>query len=141
MKLAIASDHAGFELKEKLKKALAKAGHLAVDFGTFSAESCDYPDFAKAAARAVSQKKYSRAVLVCGTGQGMAMAANKFKGVRAAVCESLFCARMSRAHNDSNILCLGSRVLDSKKALRILKEWLKTGFEGGRHLRRVKKIG
>jgi len=141
MKIAVASDHAGFELKEKLKKALAKAGHLAADFGAFSADSCDYPDFAKAAARAVSQKKYSRAVLVCGTGQGMAMAANKFKGVRAAVCESLSCARMSRAHNDSNILCLGSRVLDGKKALRILKEWLKTGFEGGRHLRRVKKIG
>ncbi|MEK7377005.1 MAG: ribose 5-phosphate isomerase B [Candidatus Margulisiibacteriota bacterium] len=140
MKIAIASDHAGFALKEKVKKFLANKKIQAKDLGTFSERPVDYPDYAKLAAKSVSLKKISGAVLICGTGQGMAMAANKFKGVRAAACESIYCAKMSRAHNDSNILCLGARILSFSKAMKITAVWLDTKFDGGRHLRRVRKI-
>lgn len=140
MIIAIASDHAGFELKEKVKKYLAKRGIKAKDFGAFSEEAVDYPDYAKTAAKSVLSKKTPKAILICGTGQGMAMTANKFKGIRAVACESAFCVKMSRAHNDSNILCLGARILSASKALSLVKIWLDTRFEGGRHLRRVRKI-
>ena len=140
MKIAIASDHAGFALKEKIKKSLSKYKLQVKDFGTFSEGSVDYPDYAKLAAKSVQSKRQDKAVLICGTGQGMAMTANKFKGIRAVACESLYCARMSRAHNDSNVLCLGARVTSSQKALAMVKIWLATKFEGGRHLRRVRKI-
>lgn len=140
MKIAIASDHAGFALKEKVKKYLEKNKIQVKDFGTFSDESVDYPDYAKLASKSVLSKKQDKAILICGTGQGMAMTANKYKGIRAVACESIYCAKMSRAHNDSNVLCLGARILSSSKALSIIKVWLGTKFEGGRHLRRVRKI-
>ena len=140
MIIAIASDHTGFALKEKVKKYLAKNKLETKDFGTFSQESVDYPDYAKLVAKSVSSKRFAKAILICGTGQGMAMTANRFKGIRAAVCESVYCAKMSREHNDSNILCLGARVISSSNALSIVKTWLSAGFEGGRHLRRVRKI-
>lgn len=141
MKIALASDHAGFLLKGKIKSFLRKKGHVITDTGCFSEERCDYPDFAKKAARLVANKKTQRAVLVCGSGLGMSMAANKIKGIRAAACESLYTAKMSRAHNDSNVLCLGSRILDFTKAKKIISAWLDTSFEGGRHAGRVRKIG
>jgi ribose 5-phosphate isomerase B len=140
MKIAIASDHAGFTLKEKIVKYLSKKKMLVTDFGAFSAEPVDYPDFARLAAKSVSLNKIPKAILICGTGQGMAMAANKFKGVRAAACETLFCAKMVRAHNDSNILTLGARIVPFSKAKKIIDVWLNTKFDGGRHLKRVRKI-
>ena len=140
MKIAIASDHAGFALKEKVKKYLANNKVQAKDFGTFSEESVDYPDYAKLASKSILSKRTDKAILICGTGQGMAMTANKFKGIRAVACESIYCAKMSRAHNDSNVLCLGARITSPQKALSIVKVWLAAKFEGGRHLRRVRKI-
>lgn len=140
MRIAIGSDHAGFALKEMLKKELAAGGHPVVDVGTSSEASCDYPDFAAAVARSVARKECERGILVCGTGIGMSMAANRTAGVRAAVCHGEYAAEMSRRHNDANVLCLGSRILTADLARRIVNLWLATPFEGGRHEGRVRKI-
>jgi ribose 5-phosphate isomerase B len=141
MKIAVGSDHAGFKLKEETKDHLEKRGIGFKDFGAFSGESVDYPDIGKKVAKAVASKKYKFGILVCGTGLGMAMVANKAAGIRAAVCHNVYTAVMSRAHNDANILSLGGRVLKRAAAMKIVDAFLKTPFEGGRHLRRVRKIG
>ena len=140
MKIAIAADHAGFILKEKLRQRLAQDGHQVVDFGTNSGESCDYPDFAQPAARDVAQGRSDRAILVCSTGIGMAMAANKITGVRAAPAQSEDEVRMTREHNDANVLTLGAKYLDEQHALDLIHTFLTTEFTGGRHARRVAKI-
>lgn len=141
MRITIASDHAGYKLKEGIKKYLINKHFKVLDLGTFSEESVDYPGYAKKAAKVVASGEAEKAILVCGSGVGMSMAANKIRNIRAASCESLYTAKMSRMHNDSNVLCLGSRILSKAKALNIVEIWLRTDFEGGRHLRRVKKIG
>jgi RpiB/LacA/LacB family sugar-phosphate isomerase len=138
--LLIASDHAGFELKEKLKRALDGMGLAYRDLGTSSTDPVDYPDQAHALAEAVSRGEAERGLLVCGSGQGMAMAANRHRGVRAALASDEETARLSREHNDANVLTLGGRTTDLAKAERILKVWLETPFAGGRHARRVAKI-
>ena len=138
--LALASDHAGFELKERLKKALDRMGVAYEDKGPDSADPVDYPDYARKVAQAVSRGETDRGILVCGSGQGMAMAANRYKGVRAALPFDEETARLSREHNDANVLALGGRVLDPERAERILEVWLETPFAGGRHERRVRKI-
>jgi ribose 5-phosphate isomerase B len=138
--LLLASDHAGFELKERLKAFLEDRGILANDLGTGSADSVDYPDYARRVAEAVSRGEAERGVLVCGTGQGMAMAANRYPHVRAAVPCSEETARLAREHNDANVLALGGRTLDHDLAERILVVWLETPFAGGRHGRRLEKL-
>jgi ribose 5-phosphate isomerase B len=140
MKIALAADHAGFALKEKLRQRLAADGHEVLDFGTTSADSCDYPDFAQPVAREVSRGRVDRGVLVCSTGIGMAMAANKVAGVRAAPGISEDEVRLTREHNDANVLTLGARYLDEEQAAALLRLFLETGFAGGRHARRVAKI-
>lgn len=140
MKYAIACDHAGLGLKREVAQALAELGHAVEDLGTNDAKSVDYPDFAAAVARALQEGRAERGVLVCGTGVGMAIAANKFRGVRAALCTDEFTARMSRAHNDANVLCLGERVIGAGAARAIAAAFASTGFEGGRHERRLAKI-
>ena len=138
--VVIASDHAGFHLKEQLKSALEELGFDYEDLGTKDESSCDYPDFAHAVATGVAQGRYGFGVLVCGTGIGMSCAANRHRGVRAALCTESYAARMAREHNDANVLCLGSRVVGAGVAGDILKTFLQTRFEGGRHGRRVAKI-
>ena len=140
MKIAIGADHAGLPLKRELVEALQSLGHEVKDFGTHSGDSVDYPDFASEVARAVGKPEVDRGVLVCGTGIGMSIVANKYPGVRAAVCTTEFEARMARAHNDANVLCLGQRVVGGGLARAILEMFLGTGFEGGRHEKRVQKI-
>ncbi len=141
MKIAIGADHAGFALKEKLRERLADQGHQVIDFGTSSAESCDYPDFAQPVAREVAEHRADRGILVCSTGIGMAMAANKLAGVRAAPAQSEDEVRLTREHNDANVLTLGARYLDEQRASGLIDIFLKTEFAGGRHARRVAKIG
>jgi ribose 5-phosphate isomerase B len=138
--IALGADHAGFALKEELKLWLTARDHEVLDFGTHSAEVVDYPDFAMVVAEAVTRGTATRGVLVCGTGIGMAIAANKIPGVRAAPCGDAEAARMSREHNDANILALGGRVLVPESAFSIVEVWLKTDFAGGRHTRRVEKL-
>jgi len=138
--VALGADHAGFPLKEDLKTWLIGRGYDVVDLGTQSAESVDYPDFAVGVGSAVTAGKADRGILVCGTGIGMAMAANKLPGVRAATCSDAFTARMSREHNDANVLALGARITSREAAIEILELWLDTDFAGGRHARRVDKI-
>jgi ribose 5-phosphate isomerase B len=138
--VALGADHAGFPLKEDLKTWLIARGYDVVDLGTQSAESVDYPDFAVGVGSAITAGKADRGVLVCGTGIGMAMAANKVPGVRAAACTDAFSARMSREHNDANILALGARITARDAAIEILEIWLGAEFAGGRHARRVEKI-
>ena len=140
MTVAVACDHAGLELKGVILGALADAGHEVLDLGTHGPESVDYPYYACLAGNAVRSGRADRAILVCGTGQGMAMAANAMPGIRCAICADPFSARMTRAHNDANILALGSRVVGMGLALEILAAWMGTDFEGGRHARRVDKI-
>ena len=140
MKVAIGADHAGFEIKEKIKSFLVKEGHEVIDLGTNSAESVDYPDFADKVAKSVASGKAKFGALFCGTGIGMSMAANKIKGVRAAVCHNEYVAEMSRKHNDANVFCAGARVLGGEAIEKLLKLWLATQFEGGRHEGRVSKI-
>lgn len=140
MKIAVGADHAGFEVKERIARRLADLGHEILDCGTTSAESVDYPDHAAAVARKVAAGECERGILVCGTGIGVAMAAGKVKGVRAATVHDRFTARMSREHNDSNVLCLGGRVLEPRHAVEIAEFWLTVPFGGGRHERRVRKI-
>ncbi len=140
MRIWIGADHAGFELKEQVKTLLEQRQHQVTDMGTCSGESVDYPDYAAAVARAVSSGEADRGVLVCGTGIGMSIAANKFANVRAALCHDVETARLSRQHNDANVLAIGSRVLDPDLALAIVQEWLNTIFEEGRHSRRLQII-
>ena len=140
IKIAIGSDHGGFEYKASIIKALQVKGYDVVDMGTYSPESCDYPIIAKKVARAVAKGDFEKGILVCGSGIGMSMAANKVKGIRAAVCGDTFSARATRAHNNANILCLGQRVVGEGLALDIVDIWLTTKFEGGRHERRVNMI-
>lgn len=140
MVIALGADHAGWELKEALKAWLIETGHQILDFGTHSTESVDYPDYALQVAESVASGKAERGVLVCGTGIGMAMSANKVPGVRAALCSDPFTARMSREHNDANVLTLGGRLMDGELGLEILQMWLATAFAGGRHERRIGKI-
>jgi len=138
--IGIGADHAGYALKEKLKAWLAADGHRVIDHGTHSTESVDYPDYAVAVAEAVSSGRVERGVLVCGSGIGMAMAANKVAGVRAAVAGDPGVARLSRQHNDTNVLALGARLTAPLHALEVVQAWLATPFEGGRHARRVDKL-
>jgi ribose 5-phosphate isomerase B len=140
MKLGIGADHAGFSMKEDLKSFLESRGHELVDVGTFNEESVDYPDMARRVAELVRDGEVERGILICGTGVGMAMAANKVSGVRAASCSDLLSARLSRAHNDANVLTLGARITAPYYAREILEAWLTTPFEGGRHERRVDMI-
>ena len=135
--IAIASDHAGFALKEKIKKHLEELKFEICDFGTENEESCDYPVFAKKACEAVVSGKCDRAILVCGTGIGMSMAANKVKGIRAAVCTETFAAKYTRLHNDANVLCMGARVIGEGVAIEITDTFITTEFEGGKHKRRI----
>ena len=140
MEISIGCDHAGFDLKEKVKRLLEETSHEVSDEGAFSEESVDYPDFAARVAWAVSEGTVEKGILICGTGIGMSIVANKFEGVRAALCHNLETAQMSRLHIDSNVLALGSRVLEPEVALNIVREWLQTDFDGGRHQRRLDKI-
>jgi len=140
MIIPIASDHAGFPAKEKVKKALESLGHIPVDYGTHSEDSVDYPDYAKMVAKAVAEKEYERGILVCGSGQGMCMSANKFDGVRAALAWNPEIAALSSQHNNANVLCLPGRFITDNDLKDIVKAWFESEFEGGRHLRRVDKI-
>ncbi len=140
MKVAIGSDHAGYHLKEKIKEFLISKGYQVIDFGTDSEDSTHYPIFARDVALAVQRGEADRGILVCGTGIGMSITANKFKGIRAALCLNEYMARMSRLHNDANVLCLGDRVLGEELALSIVEVWLETPFEGGRHQKRIELI-
>ena len=140
MKIALGADHAGFELKEKIKAFLTEEGHEVLDLGCFSKESVDYPVYGVKVARALLKGEAERGVLVCGTGLGMSMVANRFPGIRAALCHEPFTARMSRLHNDANILVLGGRVIGDVLALEMVKVFLETPFEGGRHQRRINQI-
>jgi ribose 5-phosphate isomerase B len=139
-KVCIASDHAGYNLKEDIKDFLINKNISITDLGPKNDNSVDYPDYAKKASERVKLKRSDVGILVCGSGTGMAMSANKFKGVRAAVCFSLKSTRLSRQHNDANIICLGSRLIKKKIALKLITIFLKTKFDGGRHLKRLKKI-
>jgi ribose 5-phosphate isomerase B len=139
-KIAIAADHAGFEEKEKIKSTLAELGVEVVDLGTTTTDSVDYPDYASKVGHAVATGEADQGLLVCGSGTGMAIAANKVRGVRAAVAWSPDIARLAREHNDANVLSLPARFLDTGQARDIIKAWLDADFEGGRHGRRVEKI-
>jgi ribose 5-phosphate isomerase B len=143
--IALGSDHAGFGLKERLKPILAEFGYRVEDLGTYSEESCDYPDQALAVAEAVSSGRADKGVLVCGSGAGMAIAANKVPGVRAVTCNEPYTAEYCRLHNDANVIAMGSRIIDLEDARNILGIFLETGFDGGgesgaRHSRRLEKI-
>jgi ribose 5-phosphate isomerase B len=140
MRIAIGADHAGFELKELIKHTLDDLRLIYRDFGTQSDEAVDYPDFAVRVARAVASGEFARGILICGTGIGMAMVANKIAGIRAAPAMDVETARLSREHNNANILALGARVTPPDRALDIVRTFLKTDFEGGRHERRLSKI-
>lgn len=140
MKIAIGSDHAGFGLKEEVIKILQELKIEYVDCGPEGTSSVDYPDFGQKVSELVSSGKIERGILICGTGLGMSMVANKFPNVRAALCNDLFCARMSRLHNDANILVMGGRIIGRDLAAEIVKIWINTPFEGSRHLRRLDKI-
>jgi len=139
--VAVGADHAGFHLKEALKGWLIDHGYQVADYGTHTAEPVDYPDYAAEVAEAVADGKVERGVLVCGTGIGMAIAANKVPGVRAALCSDLYTARMSREHNDANVLALGGRLMGPEMAVDILRMWIETDFGNDRHRRRLHKIG
>jgi ribose 5-phosphate isomerase B len=140
MRVALGSDHRGFACKAKLMNFIRGLGHEVSDAGSFSEENSDYPDFAFAVAEGVGAGRVDRGILICGTGIGMAIAANKVPGVRAAPCPDLVTAEMSRRHNDANVLCLSSDLQGEEMMERIVRLWLETEFEGGRHARRVDKI-
>lgn len=140
MKIIIGSDHRGFEAKEQIKVIIAQLGHECIDIGTDSNDPVDYPDKAYLAAKAVSENKAERAILACGTGIGMCIAANKVKGIRAALCHDELSAQVSRHHNDANVLCLSGDLIGEVLLRKIVEVWLSTEFSGGRHQRRVNKI-
>ena len=141
MKIIIGSDHAGFDLKEKYKNLLSgELGYEVTDVGAYSADSIDYPDIAQKVAGAISSGEFEKGVLICGSGIGMSIAANRFKGINAALCHNILTAELCRKHNNANILVVGARITGDVLALEILKAYLKTDFEGGRHKMRVDKI-
>lgn len=137
---AIGSDHGGYALKQAVMKHLTERGIEYRDFGTYSTESCDYPDFGEAAARAVASGECERGIVICGTGIGISLAANKVRGIRCALCGDCYSAQMSREHNDANMLALGARVVGEGLALKIVDAFLDASFQGGRHERRVAKL-
>ncbi|MEN8189229.1 MAG: ribose 5-phosphate isomerase B [Thermodesulfobacteriota bacterium] len=137
MKIAIGSDHGGFELKEAVRVLLADLGHEAVDCGCFSNKSVDYPDFARIVCEQVGADEAEGGILICGTGIGMSMAANRYSGIRAALCHEQFTARMSREHNNANVLCMGARVIGPSIAEEIVRTWVSCQFSGGRHQDRI----
>ena len=141
MKIAIGSDHGGYELKEKIKVFLEQKGYEFEDFGCYSEDSVDYPEYARKVAQNVVDSTFDKGILVCGTGIGISIAANKVKGVRCSLVHDLESAKLTRQHNDANILAMGGRIVDHDLALEITETWLTTEFEGGRHLRRINKIG
>jgi len=141
MKIAIGSDHRGYEIKEQVKAIAAELGHESIDCGTNDNNPMDYPDTAYLAAMAVSKGQADRAILICATGIGMSMAANKINGIRAALCHDELSAQVSRDHNDSNVLCLSGDQISEVLLRKMVEVWLNTEFSGGRHLRRVRKIG
>ncbi|MDF2676235.1 MAG: rpiB [Bacillota bacterium] len=140
MKVVIACDHGGFELKEIVKKHLIASGHFVNDIGTYNIESVDYPDYGKKAAEMVAKGEVEKGIVICGTGIGISLAANKVSGIRCALCTNEYMAKMSRLHNDANMLSLGNRVIGTGIALEIVDVFLNTEFEGGRHANRVNKI-
>ncbi len=140
MKFYIATDHAGFAIKEEVKEIVSSLGHEIVDLGTNSPERVDYPDFAHKLSKKVLEDKGSFGILICGTGIGMSLAANKHKGIRAALCHDAYTAKMAREHNDANVLCFGQRVVGLGVIESIIKSWCESEFEGGRHAQRVQKI-
>lgn len=140
MRVAVGADHRGFEVRQQVIAVLQRLGHEVVDLGTFSAEAVDYPDVAAEVARQVVEGKVERGILICGTGVGMCIAANKFAGIRAAPCHDDITARMSRSHNDANVLCLSADMLGKRLIERMVEIWLDTPFESGRHARRLEKI-
>ena len=140
MKIAIGSDHAGFDYKERLKSWLETKGYEATDFGTYSAESADYADFAHPVSLAIEREEVALGILICGSANGVAITANKHQGIRAAICWTEELASLARRHNDANILCLPARFIEINLAEKILEEFLTTNFEGGRHSKRVGKI-
>lgn len=140
MKIALGTDHAGYRLKEAVKALLVSLGHEPVDFGTFSEEAVDYPKFVRPAAEAVARGECERGVVFGGSGNGEAMCANKVRGVRCALCWNEEVAKLSRQHNDANVLSLGERVIPQETALAIVRVWLTTEFEGGRHAQRIAQL-
>lgn len=140
MKIAVASDHRGFPVKSRILAQVAELGHEALDMGPLTTEIVDYPDYGSKASRAVSEGQVERAILICGSGIGMSIVANKFPGVRAALCHDELTAEMSRRHNDANVLCLSADLLGERLTSRMIEIWLETAFEGGRHARRIGKI-
>ncbi len=141
MNIALGCDHGGFGLKQEILAYLRQAGHTVNDQGCHSEDSVNYPDFAERVCAAIGNGQAERGILVCGTGIGMSMAANRHRHIRAALCQEPFSARMSREHNDANVLCLGGRVVGSALALDIVRVWLVADFSGGRHLRRITMMG
>lgn len=137
IKIAVGSDHGGLEYKEKILEFLKNKCYETIDEGTYSKESCDYPEFARKVANLVAEKKADKGILICGSGIGMSIAANKVKGIRAALCSETTSARLSREHNNSNILCLGQRLIGETMAFEIVETWLNTEFAGGRHQHRI----
>jgi ribose 5-phosphate isomerase B len=140
MKIAIGCDHAGLELKNEIIKVLSGLGIDCIDYGTNTPESVDYPDFGEKVSGAVSSGEIERGILICGTGIGMSIVANKFPGIRASLCNDLFTAQMSRRHNDANVLVIGGRIVGKDLAKEIVKTWVNTTFDGSRHVNRLKKI-
>ena len=140
MKIAIGCDHAGLELKNEIIKLLSGLGIDSIDYGTNTPESVDYPDFGEKVSGAVSSGEIERGILICGTGIGMSIVANKFPGIRASLCNDLFTAQMSRRHNDANVLVIGGRIVGKDLAKEIVKTWVNTPFDGSRHVNRLKKI-
>ncbi|MFQ6861395.1 MAG: ribose 5-phosphate isomerase B [Beduini sp.] len=140
MKIAIACDHGGYRLKEVLKASMIAQGYEVIDFGTNSEDSVDYPDYAYKAAKAVADKECERGVVVCGTGIGVSIVANKVDGIRCALVHDLFSAKATRQHNDTNMIAMGGRVIGEGLALEILNTWLHTDYEGGRHDQRIEKM-
>lgn len=140
MKIAIGCDHAGYELKEIVKDKLTSEGYELIDLGTNSSESVDYPIYGKAVGEKVTSGECDKGIAICGTGIGISISCNKVKGVRAALCNTEHLAKMSREHNDANVLCLGAREIDKELALKIVDKWLSTDFLGGKHLRRIKML-
>ena len=140
MKIALASDHGGYNLKEKIYSYLVEKGYDVINFGTDSLESVDYPIYAKKVCDSILDNTTQKGILICGTGIGMSICANRYKGIRAAVVSDTYSAKMTRAHNDSNVLCLGERVVGFGLAIEILQTWLNTEYEAGRHQKRVEMI-
>ena len=140
MKIAIACDHGGFKLKQAVIQELKRLGHEVEDFGTYNEESCDYPDYASKAAKAVASGECEKGVVICGTGIGVSITANKVKGIRCALCHDVYSAKKTRQHNDANMLAMGARVIGEGLTLEIVDAFFTSEFEGGRHIRRIEKM-